>query len=91
MKRIAVVGLAFVLIMFTASITMAWDIPGAKKDTEVKVDTDALSKRSSSVVSRVRLATISFAEALINVEIAVGNKEESETPAGHGQRESKKR
>jgi len=78
MKRITVVGMAFVLIMFTVSTTMAWDIPGAKKDTGVKVDSDGLSKRSAAIVSKVRLATISFSEALINVAEAVGNKEAAE-------------
>lgn len=65
-------------VMLTISNVGAFDLPGVKKDTGVKVDANALSQRSAAVMSNVRVATISFAEALLNIETAVGHKEQAE-------------
>jgi len=81
-RKVSFAMVVCLLLILPVSNVAAFDLPGAKKDTGVKVDGDALSKRSASVVSKVRLATISFAEALINVEEAVGNKEEAEKLRG---------
>jgi hypothetical protein len=78
-RKIGVVMVASLLIILTVSTVAAFDLPfGGKKDAGAKVDVQALSSRSASVMSNVRKATVSFAEALFNVEVAVGHKAEAE-------------
>lgn len=78
MKRIGIGSLTILLVIFMVSSAMAFDLPGMKKDNKAKVDVDGLSKRSDSLMNKVRLATISFAEGIVLVQIAVGQKEEAE-------------
>ena len=78
MKRIGIGSLVILLVIFMVSAVTAQSLFGMKKDAGAKVDVNALSSRSAVVMSNVRMATISFAEALFNVEIAVGHKEQAE-------------
>lgn len=77
-RKTGIVMVASLIIIFTVSTVAALDLFGGKKDAGAKVDVNALSSRSASVVSNVQKATISFAEALIYVEVAVGHKAEAE-------------
>ncbi len=78
MKGIRIVGLAILLIIFVVSTVAAQGFFGGKKDDKAKVDVDGLSKRSASLLNNVQSATISFAEGIVLVQIAVGQKAEAE-------------
>ena len=78
MKGIRIVGLAILLIIFVVSTVAAQGLFGGKKDDKAKVDVDGLSKRSASLLNNVQSATISFAEGIVLVQIAVGQKAEAE-------------
>lgn len=78
MKGIRIVGLAILLVIFVVLSAMAFDLPGMKKDNKANVDADGLSKRSASLLNNVQSATISFAEGIVLVQIAVGHKEDAE-------------
>jgi hypothetical protein len=78
MKRIGIVSLAILLVIFMASAATAFGPFGGKKDDGKKVDVDGLSKRSASLLNNVQSATISFAEGIVLVQIAVGQKAEAE-------------
>ncbi|MFZ4440367.1 MAG: hypothetical protein ACOYOS_18240 [Syntrophales bacterium] len=77
MKRIGTVSLAILLVIFVASSATAQGLFGTKKDDAPKADVDGLSKRSASLLNKVQSATISFAEGVVLVQIAVGQKEEA--------------
>lgn len=77
-RKSGVVMIASLLIVLTVSSVTAFDLLGGKKDAGAKVDVDALSGRSASVMSNVSKGTLSFAEALLHVETAVGHKAEAE-------------
>ncbi len=68
--------LLFVSVLISAVFAGPFDL--LKKDSGTKVDAAALSNRSAMVMTKVRLATIAFAESIINVQMAVGKKEEAE-------------
>ena len=78
MKGIRIVGLAILLIIFVVSTVAAQGLFGGKKDDKAKVDVEGLSKRSASLLNNVQSATISFAEGIVLVQIAVGQKAEAE-------------
>ncbi len=78
MKRSGIVGLAVLLVIFMFSSAWAFGPFGGKKDDGKKPDVDGLSKRSAALLKNVQSATISFAEGLVLVQIAVGQKAEAE-------------
>jgi hypothetical protein len=78
MRRTGIIGLAILLIIFMVSSASAFGPFGGKKDEGKKPDVDGLSKRSATLLNNVQSATISFAEDLVLVQIAVGQKAEAE-------------
>ncbi|HOV91160.1 MAG TPA: hypothetical protein PKW07_10690 [Syntrophorhabdaceae bacterium] len=79
MKRIGIISLAMLLVIFVASAAMAQGFGfGKKKEDTAKVDVDGLSKQALSLITKVQLANITFGEGIVSIQEAVGKKEEAE-------------
>ncbi len=77
-EKVRVVIIACLFMILCVSNVMAFGLPSLPKSSGVKVDADALSSRSTAVMKNVRIGTIAFAESLVNIEIALGHKEQAE-------------
>ncbi len=69
-------SVCMLVLIFTVHPANALDLFGS--DDSGKVNVDALTASSADVMKKVRKATIAFAEAVINVQNAVGKKESAE-------------
>lgn len=76
-KLLSVSLLISILLIPAFCLAGMFDVLG-KKDDSGKVDVKALSQRSADVVGKTQKASISFAEAVVNVQYAVGKKEDAE-------------
>jgi hypothetical protein len=72
-----IVGFVCLLIVITGSEVTAAGLFGLGGGGGTG-GVDALSKRSASLIRNISIASISIAESLISVELAVGHKEEAE-------------
>ncbi|HOT98993.1 MAG TPA: hypothetical protein PKZ83_17870 [bacterium] len=78
MRRTGIVGLAILLIISMISSVSAFGPFGGKNDDGKKPDVDGLTKRSATLLNNVQSATISFAEGIVLVQMACGQKSEAE-------------
>ena len=72
------VGLFFVLGFFWPQVGSAQFRDFLKKKEGPKVDVDGLSSRAEAVKKQVEKASISFAEAVMNIQEASGKKEQAQ-------------
>jgi hypothetical protein len=78
MRAVTGVGLFFVLGFLWPQIGFAQLGDFLKKKGAPKVDVDGLSSRAEAVKNLVQKATISFAEAVVDIQEASGKKEQAE-------------
>ncbi len=78
MRAVTVVGLFFVLGLLWPQVGFSQFRDFLKKQEGPKVDLDGLSSRAEAVKKLVQKATISYAEAVVDVQEASGKKEQAE-------------